>query len=281
MINVDPENPASIGHYPLKSTGDLLAIACWGTDRAWVAGDGGTLLATEDAGATWRVVDSGVKTRLRAVALPAQRTVYVAGDEGLLRMSTDAGVTWRAVASPLVTWTSVAGRADGSRALLTTQGTPGKVFRLDGTVLTEVASAPAGGLNGVAMASDGTAVAVGDGGVMLVSRDGGDTWRTRPSGTTRTLRAVRLVADGQSLFAVGDGGVLVEGPPDRTEAAVPRNLGADLTLRGINLEPSGHGAIVGDRGLVMFTRDFGASWSRVATGEERNIFSVDALGDDD
>jgi photosystem II stability/assembly factor-like uncharacterized protein len=277
MINVDPDVPGKIGHYPLRTSGDLLAIACFGKSRAWVAGDGGTLLTTDDAGATWRPIESGVTSRLRALTVPSEQLVYVAGDDGVLRISADAGRTWQSVPAPAVALTSVAARADGSTALLTSAD--GKVWRLERGVLAEVAAVSTGALHAVALADNGAAVAVGDGGAMLVSSDSGAIWRPRPTGTARNLHAVRLVADGQSLFAVGDGGVLVEGPP-ATAGGTPRVLGQDLTLRAINLQPGGHGTIVGDQGLVLVTRDFGATWSRLPTAETRNIYAADALGDD-
>src|SRR5439155_3506849 len=87
MLNMDVTG--RMGHYPLEASGDLLAIACWGASRAWVAGEGGTLLTTEDAGVTWRAVDAGSKARLRAVAIAEKGHVFVAGDDGFLRVSAD------------------------------------------------------------------------------------------------------------------------------------------------------------------------------------------------
>jgi photosystem II stability/assembly factor-like uncharacterized protein len=269
-----------MGRYPLQTRADLLSIACWGSSRAWVAGDEGLLMTTEDAGATWRSVDAGSKTRLRAVAIAEKGRIFVAGDEGLFRVSADNGQTWQAVTAPNVVWTSVAPRHDGSAALLTTAG--GDIYRWDGTALSVVAAAPAGGLNSIALSQDGLyAAAVGEGGAMLISTDGGQRWRDRPSGTTRALRDVWLIgADGKSLYAVGDGGVMVRGWTETSDGAAPRSLGDDLILRGLHLEASGHGAIVGDHGSMFTTSDFGESWTKVPTGDARDIFSVDALGAD-
>src|SRR4051812_768034 len=59
------EDDARVGRYPLTIVTDLRAIACWGAARAWVAGAGGAVLTTEDAGATWRRVDIGVQSTLQ------------------------------------------------------------------------------------------------------------------------------------------------------------------------------------------------------------------------
>jgi len=278
MMNMDQHG--RMGRYPLDTRGDLLAIACWGSARAFVAGDDGLLMSTEDAGATWRTVDLGTRTRLRAVAVAEKGRVFAAGDDGLFVVSPDWGWTWQVVAAPAVAWTSVAPRHDGQGALLTTAA--GDIYRWDGTALSLAAAAPAAGLNAIALSEDGLiAVAVGEGGAMLVSGDGGQRWRDRPSGTTRSLRDVWLIgADGKGVYAVGDGGVLVRGWSETGDGATPRTLGEDLTLRGLHLQASGHGAIVGDRGSMFVTTDFGESWTRVATGDDRDIFAVDALGPD-
>jgi photosystem II stability/assembly factor-like uncharacterized protein len=278
MLNLDPQG--RMGRYPLETHGDLLAIACWGASRAWVAGDAGTLLTTEDAGVTWRAVDVGGKTRLRAVAIAEKGHVFVAGDGGFFRVSADAGLTWQTVSAPAVSFTTLAARHDGSEALLATDG--GDIYRWDGTVLALAMPAQTGALHSIALAEDGlTAAAVGDAGAILISTDGGRRWHDRPSGTTRTLRDVWLTGDdGQGLYAVGEGGVLITGATESSEGASPRSLGEGLTLRGLHLEASGHGAIVGDRGAMFVTHDFGANWSKVETGEGRDIFAVDALGDE-
>src|SRR5881394_1567181 len=92
MLRMDPQG--RMGRYPLQTNGDLLAIACWGSTRAFVAGDGGLLLSTEDAGATWRTIDVGSKTRLRTVAIADSGQIFAAGDDGLFVVSPDWGWSW-------------------------------------------------------------------------------------------------------------------------------------------------------------------------------------------
>ena len=280
MINV-PHNPAAdIGHYQLDVAEDLLGIACRGTTDAWVVGGRGLMLATRDAGATWRPVDSGTTATLRAVALAAPDTVYVAGDAGLARASFDGGQTWRSLGAPALDWTSVSTRkTDGGVALLASAS--GQIHRYEAAAgwQSEVGASPGGAaLRSVVLGRDGkTAIAVGDGGAMLVSADAGRSWRVRATGTTTTLRDVWLTGDDADRFAaVGDDGLLLEGGVFGTGTEA-RSLGAGATLRALHLEASGLGTIVGDQGAVFLTDDFGTTWNRLDISDQRHVFGVDAL----
>jgi photosystem II stability/assembly factor-like uncharacterized protein len=278
MINIDHDRLGEVGRYDLDLKDDLLGIACRGTREAWVVGASGLLIATADAGGSWTVLDPGVKATLRAVALAAPNTVLVAGDDGVARISPDGGKHWRSLATPNLSWTSAALRkTDGQVALLASAS--GALYRWEAAsgVLTEVAQAPAA-LRSVVFSRDGaSAAAVGDGGAMLVSTDGGKTWTTRATGTELALRDVWLIGPtGDQFVAVGDGGVVLQAAV-RGGDVVSRSLGVDISLRALHMQANGHGMIVGDRGAAFYTENYGGDWRRVDTGENRNIFGVDAL----
>jgi photosystem II stability/assembly factor-like uncharacterized protein len=287
MINVIHDRLGDIGHYGLDVDDDLLGIACRGTQEAWVVGSSGVILATTDAGRTWRVQDPGDGQTLRAVALAATSTVYVAGDGGLFRLTVDGGQSWRTLAAPAQAFTSVAARRqDGQVALLASR--EGLLFRYDGTrdVLSrasidgDAGSGPGAGgaLYSVVLSRDGqTAVAVGEGGRMLISRDGGLSFWSRTPVVAEAIRDVWLVGDrGDRFVAVGDGGLVIDGATGGAPAG-QRRLAGGATLRAIHLGASGHGAIVGDRGTLLFTEDGGQSWRQLDTGETRDLYGLDAL----
>jgi hypothetical protein len=281
MLNVTMDRPPSVVGYKLQLADDLRGIACRGDKEAWVVGSAGVLIATGDGGETWRAFDSGVTSTLRAVSLATDSHVFIAGDAGVLRFSRNRGVDWTTVQAPPVTWTSIAARrSDGAAALLTTSD--GHIYHLDaiGGQLSQVGAIPVGALHSVVMSRDGAvAVAVGDGGNLLVSDNRGIDWRTRASGTDQALRDVWLSADKSSVTAVGDHGLVIDVSLRTDAAPVIRTLGEgeDLTFRGIHLEAAGHGTIVGDHGAAFVSHDFGQTWERVATGDTRDILAVDAL----
>ena len=64
-----------------------------------MVGEAGLLCATEDGGATWRRVETGVQAWLRALDFPDPQHGFIGGS-GVLLASNDGGATWRAVAYP-------------------------------------------------------------------------------------------------------------------------------------------------------------------------------------
>jgi photosystem II stability/assembly factor-like uncharacterized protein len=286
MLNVIHDRLGDIGRYGLDVDDDLLGIACRGTEEAWVVGSSGVILATADAGKTWRVQDPGNGQTLRAVALAATSTVFVAGD-GVFRVTVDGGQSWRDLTAPTQVFTSVAARRkDGQVALLASR--EGFLFRYDATrdllsragIDGDAGMGPGVGaaLYSVVLSRDGqTAVAVGEGGRMLISRDGGLSFWSQSPVVADTIRDVWLVGDqGTRFVAVGDAGLVLDGATGGAPTVRPR-LAAGATLRALHLEASGHGAIVGDRGTLLFTEDGGQSWKQLQTDESHDLFGLDAL----
>jgi len=71
-------------------------------------------------------------------------------------------------------------------------------------------------LRAVAAAEDGQhGWAVGYGGTILRTSDGGGSWKTETSGTTQALLSIQMASDGQHGWAVGDNGtILILSIPD-------------------------------------------------------------------
>jgi hypothetical protein len=55
----------------------------------------GLILRTDDGGATWKDLESGLNTNLFAVAVAGRDEVLVTGEQGRIIHSRDAGATWQ------------------------------------------------------------------------------------------------------------------------------------------------------------------------------------------
>ena len=90
-----------------------------------------------------------------------------------------------------------------------------------------------GELNSVALSPDGrTGLAVGNGGTILQTTDGGETWTARASGTSVALTAVAISADGRTGLAVGNGGTILQ-TADGGETWTARASGTSVALTAV------------------------------------------------
>jgi len=104
-----------------------------------------------------------------------------------------------------------------------------------------------------------TGIAVGDGGTILKTTDGGKHWSTQNSGTRNDLHGIAF-SDSQTGVAVGGYGTILMttsgGEHWSTQSSGTRN-----DLHGIAFSDSQTGVAVGVGGKILKTRDGGESWS--------------------
>src|SRR5258706_10954608 len=92
MFNVHDD--LTISGYATSFDVALNGIACRGPGEAWVVGNTGTLLYTNDGGRAWDVQAVPTSADLRTLATQDDGPVFVAG-AGTFLESDDTGVTWR------------------------------------------------------------------------------------------------------------------------------------------------------------------------------------------
>lgn len=136
-----------------------------------------------------------------------------------------------------------------------------------------------GHLFGIAFAADGkSGVAVGEGGLILATDNGGLDWRRARRGGGTTLHDVAMSADGATAVAVGDNdAVLVRRPaqPAWTVAGAPPGeyYATAISADGIRM------IAVGAGGAISISSDGGASWAAAGAVGGRDFRAV-ALSND-
>ena len=261
---------SSESHEPLAP--GLFAIECNGEAEAWVVGAAGHVARTTDGGAHWSTVATGVHADLHDVEADHGVMVSAVGTDGAWLVIDDAGM--RSIDGATG---SLAGVAMGAAGLL--------AIADDGTVWS---AEPAAGLAVAVAALPGTpraldlahdvarGVAVGRGGALWWSDDGVQ-WRALDSGTEHDLHAVQIARDGRGAIAVGASGTVVRVDLAADAPIITHVELATGDLRDIHLDWQGHGAAVGDDGIVALTDDAGLTFELVHTSRS-DLVGVDALG---
>lgn len=227
---------------------DLYGVAIGPAGSGIAVGSRGTIFYTDDGGKTWRQTDHGTRRALLDVSVSGPKDVIV-GQDGLILVR------------------------------------PGQSDSDSEDEWTEVKSGTDQRLLSVDVNQAGFGVAVGTFGTLLVSRDGGESWKLKESikwleliegGYKPHLNAVQVLADGTAVV-VGEFGLVVRSTDQGKSWNIVRQK--DASLFGLHIRDNGLGYAVGQQGLVIKTTDAGATWGQLEVGSEGNFLGVYAGAD--
>jgi len=246
--------------------GPRLGLAVGGTGER----DSALMTRTTDGGQTWTSVDVGAAGRLYGVAFASDAVACAAG-YGVLLRTTDGGVSWSDVEdfpAPLP-WVGGIAFADARTGYAVGGGGEPVLWRTDDAGLSwqdASAALPDGarghGLRAIGFLDERRGVALGDGGLLLVSEDGGKRWERYPTGADEAwLKGLGLLDTEQALVAGSHGSVLRTTDGATTWAPCPFEAGDKLNIAGVLDEAT---LYVGSmEGRLFQSTDTGASWQVV------------------
>lgn len=119
--------------------------------------------------------------------------------------------------------------------------------------------------------------AVGDGGLILRTSNGGDLWEIHPSGTEASLQNIAFV-DSETAWIVGSGGTILK-TIDGGGRWTPQYTGSTQALYGVHFVDNRRGWVAGSEGIILRTKDGGSNWEvQVSNTSEwlYDIFFLDA-----
>ena len=238
--------------------------------------------ATRDGGEHWQLQSSGTDKDLGGVYFTHPRTGWAVGERGTIVTTRDGGEHWQPQ-------TSNADNYDPS------------LFGVHNSLL------------GVYFADARTGWTVGEGGTILATRDRGEHWQARNSGTARrygafispirasagrwdsTERSWRhataastgnskaaahtrgwlgvYFADARIGWAVGFDGT-IRATRDGGEHGHLESSGTDKGLAGVYFADARTGWAVGSGGTILATRDGGAHWQSQSSGTDKGLLGV-------
>jgi photosystem II stability/assembly factor-like uncharacterized protein len=194
---------------------NLLTIHFVG-DKGWIAGYDGVILHSEDGGKTWAKQKSDTTQALESIYFADAEHGWAVGWTGTLVRTTDGGQNWKLVDLPEDFWTlsSVYFRDKDNGWIV---GFQGRILRTqDGGLTWKALKSPVPNwLTSVQFDRQGRGWIAADSD-LLVSEDGGETWRDIP--VEDSIFVSRIQPAGDTLWAVGPLGLLEQ--PNTREVAV-------------------------------------------------------------
>lgn len=198
-------------------------------ESGWVAGYQGTVLHTSDGGRTWTRQETHTTQTLENIFFLDQDHGWVVGWSGTILRTVDGGQHWEVIHADAASWSLTALYfRDATNGWMA--GFAGQILRSrDGGKTWQVQQSPVKSwLGSVAFDRDGRGWITYDDG-LLVSEDGGETWKDAPVGRRYFLSKLALVDN--SLWAIGQSTVLRQSGLkwSRIESLVPGGMAPAAT----------------------------------------------------
>lgn len=271
-----------------KSKVDLVAVYFTSAAKGFVAGDGGYLASTEDAGLSWNVIPLNMTEDINEIYFRNVKDGYLVAGR-FVYTTTDSGKTWQPVAiyregefgvGNIPEFLSVR-FADKEHGIVV-----GSVLNKDGSVYDSLLMRTIDGgrswnrvhvptdkeLIHLDLNGDSRVWVVGDEGLIIFSEDKGVTWNVQDSGTSKTLYCVDF-RDKDEGFAVGKSGTILRTVNGGAVWEPVLTNFRDTFLR-VSFADDKHGWIAGYAGTILRSTDRGKTWVRQESGTASNLYGL-------
>jgi photosystem II stability/assembly factor-like uncharacterized protein len=232
-------------------TSNLRSVSFADQNNGMAVGSSGKIILTTNGGLTWVERSSGITNSLYQVTMLNATTVVAVGAGTILRTS-DGGSTWTNVGSSYGTnYLLSVSFGDVSHGIIVGDTT---LYTANGGITWIPGTAPPRGyfyLWGAAMINAQNGWAVGEGGTIIRTDDGGMTWTQSPSGVSDLLLCVTAV-DTNLIFASGQYGLILERntwqgvdvPTITSFSPLSGSIGTTVTITGTNFNSTPSNNIV-------------------------------------
>ena len=123
--------------------------------------------------------------------------------------------------------------------------------------------------------------AVGRGGVIIHTTDGGESWSEQSSNTSASLHAIDFIdpLNGWAVGLVEDEEGTILNTTDGGVHWIRQGNGRRTALFDIEFTNDETGIAVGGDGLIMTTTDLGTTWNTVHSGENLFFWDIECVND--
>ncbi len=253
---------------------DLHDVAVGGVGNVVVAvGDGGTIVRSDDLGATWSIVSCPTTQDLISLNNGGSH-LRAGGAGGDSPQSFDGGVTWQFFGTnPPGTSPEIFSKATSVAFVATAEG--GLYRTTNAGVSWQEQISPTGvPFHAGAGTTGSPGLVVGDQGTIWHTTNGVD-WAPVTSGTDVALRD----CEGPNVYSivVGDGGTILTSDQNAI-SWTPRSSGTTANLNAFDRFGDAHAIVVGDGGVILWSTDSGETWCALPSGTTANLRGVAFVG---
>ncbi|MCV2352880.1 YCF48-related protein [Paucibacter sp. B2R-40] len=273
----------AIGKEAQFTQSSLRATWFFDAKRALALSAAGELLETSNGGLEWTV-------KLKDLVLPdywnpvrfqfrSATKGWLLSADGKIYRSVDGGATWAAPLSGAAKFSQFQFVDENNGFAVSTEFRPGSPYPMpvllssvDGGQSWAKVANFVEGINSISFSSAKQGVAVGNGGRIIVTQDGGLTWQSRFSGTATELRRV-VYADASTVWVIGAYGTVLQSR-DAGQTWSQSLQDGNIHLQDIQFLDPQRGWMVGSGGAILSTQDGGKTWQRIYSGTQKNLNQV-------
>lgn len=200
---------------------DIFGIIRGTGGRGWAVGKNGTILHSTDQGRSWKLQASGTSQAILAVSFADDRVGFVVGSSGTILRTRDGGLSWEKQSSGIKdnlfgvwAFSKTEACAVGSFGTLVSTSDGGATWtkykfpweKLIPRLGEEIGGLVEPHLYAVHFVTPAIGWIVGEFGLVLHTRDGGQTWTSQRSGAQLGQLFGVIFRDERTGWAVGQGG---------------------------------------------------------------------------
>ncbi len=212
----DPNEPYDYDAGPSRAGQPFLDLWFKNEKEGFVVGAYGYFMHTADGGLTWEDwsdrIDNIDGWHLNAIGTQDGETLYIAGEMGVLFRSQDGGETWETLDSPYEgSYFGIhVGPAEGEALIF---GLQGNIFKTSdgGDSWREIFTTNTNGVMSGVTVGDKGVVLVGNGGVIMYSKDSGESFVKQITEDRQSLVGISKTRNNK-LVMVGASGVTIATP---------------------------------------------------------------------
>tara|TARA_B100000809_G_scaffold117727_1_gene116089 strand:+ start:1002 stop:2825 length:1824 start_codon:yes stop_codon:yes gene_type:complete len=258
----------------------LNSVAALDYDSALVVGEGGRIFYTNSSGSNWMQELSGSTNDLNIVEFGG--ISIAAGDSGTVLFREERVWVDHSIESGNnILDISISNYDTLSQMTVFTAGRGGEIWKYNGTNWTQLPSGVSSDLYGIDFLDENQGIAVGAGGLILGTEDGGVSWAPRDAPEdvgdsnlycvdfTSPIRAFIAGEKGTFLRSSGTSGSLIG------YDWITWDSGTNSTIRSISSSSINKLWIAGDDNLILLTKDGGATFNNQSYPSD---LSVDLAG---